>query len=161
MQSSSRLARTSRRNMNTEREQRLEALLRLVQEQNFRTQDDLVKALRALDYQVTQSSISRDIRDLGLLKRGGLYTVPPKVLAGPAGTEVWRFARSVILAGDHMLVVKCQTAMAQPIAAAIDSARWSSVAGTIAGDDTVFIAVRLEASSLDLARRLRILADLD
>ena len=147
--------------MNTDRELRLEALLKLVQENDFRTQDDLVQALHKLNHQVTQSSVSRDIRDLGLRKHGGVYTVPIETLAGPAGVEVWRFAHAVIPAGDGMLVVKCQTDMAHPIAAAIDSASWPAVAGTIAGDDTVFVAVRQSASVDNLAERLRFLVEVE
>ena len=150
-----------RRSMNTEREERLKTLLHLVQSREFRTQDDLVAELRRQNFQVAQSSVSRDIRDLGLRKRGGVYTAPAEMLAGPGGTDVWQFARTVILSGDYMVVVRCQTAMAHPIAAAVDQARWPEVAGTIAGDDTVFIAVRGDQSSADLVRRLRTLAELD
>ncbi|MEL6182560.1 MAG: arginine repressor [Myxococcota bacterium] len=144
----------------TERDERLRALLDLVQAREFRTQSELVKALRRMDFQVTQSSVSRDIRDLGLRKRGGVYTAPREVLAGPDGVEVWDFAKSVIAAGDHMVVLKCQTAMAQPLAVAIDRARWPGVAGTIAGDDTVFIAVTDGEATRELVRRIGTIAEL-
>ncbi len=145
---------------NQDRRERLQVLLSLVLDGEFRTQDDLVKGLEGEGYEVTQSSVSRDIRDLGLGKHQGVYVAPKEMLAGPAGVDVWGFVRAVTPAGDNMVVIKTLTATAQAVAAAVDEATWHGIVGTVAGDDTVFVAVDSAKTSTDLQRRIRVIADL-
>lgn len=143
------------------RQQRRQALLDLVMHGEYRTQEDLVSALADAGFEATQSSVSRDIRDLGLQKRDGIYTASLDELAGPSGAAIWSFARSVASAGDHLVVVKSTAGTAQALAGAIDRAAWNGIVGTVAGDDTVFIATTGLNPSQDLLRRIRTLADLD
>ena len=144
-----------------EREDRLRVLLELVIGGRYRKQDELVEALEARGVQVTQSSVSRDIRDLGLRKHEGFYVAPPEMLAGPSGPDMWAFATSVRSAGDNLVVIHSKPATAQTLAIELDSASWPGVVGTIAGDDTVFVAVTDAAACREIVRRLRFIAGLD
>ncbi len=141
------------------RQDRLEELQNLVSEGTYRTQNELVQALRSAGWQVTQASISRDIRALGLEKVDGVYLRPVKlhfdIQQDTAVDLPWGHIRSLASAGDHMIVLRTAVATAQQVAAAIDSAGWQGVAGTIAGDDTVFVATRTRIASDELAERLR------
>ncbi len=141
------------------RQDRLEELQNLVAEGTYRTQHELVQALRSAGWQVTQASISRDIRALGLEKVDGVYLTPVKLhfdTHSSAAVELpWGHIRSLTSAGDHMIVLHTAVATAQQVAAAIDSTGWRGVAGTIAGDDTVFIATHTRLASDDIAGRLR------
>ena len=144
-----------------DREDRLRVLLELVIGGSFRKQNELVEALQARGVQVTQSSVSRDIRDLGLRKHEGVYVAPPEMLAGPSGPDMWAFALSVTAAGDNLVVIRSKPATAQTLAIELDSAAWPGVVGTIAGDDTVFVAVTDASACRDIVRRLRFIAGLD
>ncbi|MCA9635008.1 MAG: arginine repressor [Myxococcales bacterium] len=147
------------------REDRLHELRRLIAAGAYRTQGELADALRGAGWEVTQSSISRDIRALGLEKIDGVYVTPAQLAleagAGAAGiTLPWGHVRSLVRAGDNMIVLRTDVATAQQVAAAIDAAPWEGVAGTIAGDDTVFVATASRAASDALCRRLQALAGL-
>ena len=145
----------------TKRTKRLESLLNLVLSGEYRRQDELVKGLQDLGFDVTQSSISRDIRALGLKKTRGVYGAPADVLAGPAEAKVLEQISHIASAGDHLLVIKTPIAAAQAVGVAIDKAQWPGVVGTVAGDDTVFVAVANGAASRDITRRVRTVAALD
>jgi transcriptional regulator of arginine metabolism len=138
-----------------QREARLERILTLVDERSFRTQAELVDALCTEGISVTQSSVSRDIRDLGLDKEDGVYVVPtPEDLGESSETSIWSFVTGSRPAGPHLLVVRCEPAMAQPVARAIDAADFEGVVGTVAGDDTVFVALDGPDASRQLQRTL-------
>ena len=113
---------------------------------------------------MTQSSISRDIRALGLEKVDGIYSVPADLdLAANPEAEIalpWGHIRSLVSAGETMLVLRTAVATAQQVAAAIDAASWDGVAGTIAGDDTVFIATTSRLAADEASQRLRAYAGL-
>lgn len=145
----------------TKRRKRLDSLLNLVLNGEYRRQDELVQGLQDLGFDVTQSSISRDIRALGLRKTGGIYQAPADVLTGPAEAKVFEQITYIASAGDHLLVIKTPIAAAQAVGVAIDKAQWPGVVGTVAGDDTVFVAVADKTASADITRRVRIVAALD
>ena len=147
-----------------DRQRRLAALKKLVSEGSYGTQGELVDALRGGGWRVTQASISRDIRALGLEKTDGIYRAPPelRLLVSPDAetTLPWGHIRSLVSAGDTMIVLRTEIATAQQVAAALDSAGWEGVAGTIAGDDTVFVATTSRASCDAVSQRLRSCAGL-
>lgn len=117
-----------------EKERRLEAILALIAADRIGTQQGLAARLEGMGFAVTQSSVSRDLEELGIVKRHGRYTPPdPATRRELLGLDV---------AGEVLVVAKCLPAMASPVAAAIDQAALDGVVGTLAGDDTVFIAVR-------------------
>lgn len=150
--------------------ERQQAILAILDAEAVGSQEQLVRRLRRRGFRVTQSSVSRDLADLGVAKVEGRY-VPLDRLAGahPGGApvsnggrlaEVAPFVEGIAAAGPHLLVVRTPPGGASPVGIAIDAARWPEVVGTVAGDDTLFIATtgrapqaRVEARLASLLRR--------
>lgn len=123
------------------KEIRQQAILGLLREAPAATQPELVGKLQARGIPATQSSVSRDLRELGVARVGGRYVAPADREADEAGLDgVVRFVRSARPAGPHLTVVHTAVGAAQPVASAMDRATWPEVVGTVAGDDTIFIA---------------------
>ena len=120
-----------------QKEQRHEAILKLISEKRISRQDELAAMLEASGFSVTQSSVSRDLVELGVVKFGGFYSVPAK-----ARHEMTIGIRSLEIAGENLIVAKCESGMASACAVRIDAESIEDIVGTIAGDDTIFIAVR-------------------
>ena len=135
------------------------AIMRILREGQVRRQEDLVRLLRKAGHGVTQSSISRDLRDLGVLKAGGRYVLPAEEVTrtnGDFGTLA-QFVRQLRLAGPTLTVLRTTIGAAQSVAVAIDRAEWPEVSGTISGDDTIFIATADGRARNKLIGRLRAL----
>jgi transcriptional regulator of arginine metabolism len=135
------------------------AIVRLIRGGPVRNQAELVRLLKKEGHEVTQSSISRDLRDLGVLKATGRYLLPPEELT-PAGADfgnLTQFVRELKSAGPSLTVLRTSTGAAQSVAVAIDRAQWPEVAGTISGDDTIFIATSNLRAQQELISRLRAL----
>jgi transcriptional regulator of arginine metabolism len=133
------------------------AIVRILRDGLVRKQQDLVRLLKKAGLEATQSSISRDLRDLGVLKASGRYVLPPDEVVranGDFGTLA-RFVRQVRRAGASITVLRTTIGAAQSVAVAIDRAEWPEVAGTISGDDTIFIATASRAAQERLLVRLR------
>ena len=138
---------------------RRNAIMRILRGGVVRKQDDLVHMLKREGYVVTQSSISRDLRDLGVLKASGRYVPPAEELTrtnGDFGTLA-QFVRQLRLAGPTLTVLRTTIGAAQSVAVAIDRAEWPEVAGTLSGDDTIFIATANAGARDKLVSRLRAL----
>jgi transcriptional regulator of arginine metabolism len=144
--------------MHTDRQQsdRRNAILRLLRGGAVRRQSDLVSLLKRDGFEVTQSSISRDMRELGVLKAQGRYLPPGDEVSRAQGdfSAVDRFVREVKPAGPSITVVKTSVGAAGSVAVAIDKAEWPEVVGTISGDDTIFIATQDAAAQRRLVQRL-------
>ena len=139
--------------------ERRSAIMRILREGQVRRQEDLVRLLRKAGHGVTQSSISRDLRDLGVLKASGRYMLPAEELTrtnGDFGTLA-QFVRQLRLAGPTLTVLRTTIGAAQSVAVAIDRAEWPEVSGTISGDDTIFIATADGRARNKLIGRLRAL----
>jgi len=124
-----------------------------------RRQADLVRQLKKAGHEATQSSISRDLRDLGVLKTRGRYVLPPDEVTranGDFGTLA-QFVRELKSAGPSITVLRTTIGAAQSVAVAIDRAQWPEVAGTLSGDDTIFIATASLRAQQELVSRLRTL----
>ncbi|HTT43100.1 MAG TPA: hypothetical protein VMG33_08515 [Steroidobacteraceae bacterium] len=124
-----------------------------------RRQADLVRQLKRAGHEATQSSISRDLRDLGVLKTRGRYVLPPDEVTranGDFGTLA-QFVRELKSAGPSITVLRTTIGAAQSVAVAIDRAQWPEVAGTLSGDDTIFIATASLRAQQELVSRLRTL----
>jgi transcriptional regulator of arginine metabolism len=136
---------------------RRNAIARLLRDAVVRKQEDLVRLLKKEGHDVTQSSVSRDLRDLGVLKASGRYVMPPEEEARANGNfdALAQFFRGIRPAGPSITVVKTTIGAAQSVAVAIDKANWPEVVGTISGDDTIFIATRDAQAQSELIRRLR------
>ena len=143
--------------MDAEQLERRQAVVRLLREGVVHRQEDLVRLLRAEGRDVTQSSISRDLRDLGVLKASGRYVLPPDEVSRTQGAfdMLAQFVRGLKRAGPSLTVLKTTIGAAQSVAVAIDRAEWPEVAGTISGDDTIFIATATGRAQDELVTRLQ------
>ena len=143
----------------TEQLERRGAIMRILRAGLVRKQQDLVRLLKKEGHDATQSSISRDLRDLGVLKASGRYVLPPDELTRANGdfATLAQFVRQVRRAGPAITVLRTTIGAAQSVAVAIDKAEWPEVAGTISGDDTIFIATANARAQEELIARLRAL----
>lgn len=119
---------------------RHEKILEIISAKPIATQQELAAQLSRRGFSATQSSVSRDIVKLGLTKLDGYYVAPEDALkvGGPV-TEI-------DTAGDNIIVVKTEVGLAQPAALTIDRANIEEIVGTVAGDDTILIAVKNAAA---------------
>jgi transcriptional regulator of arginine metabolism len=144
--------------------QRHAAILDLVRTQRIPSQEVLRERLSARGFEVAQATLSRDIRELRLVKvpgeeGGSHYTVPADV-TDPTPTLA-RLLPALYLGSDgvgNLLIVKTLTGGAQPIAVAIDWEEWPEVVGTLAGDDTILLVLRAAEHLPAITRRLEELA---
>jgi transcriptional regulator of arginine metabolism len=124
----------------------------------IRNQLELVARLSERGFSVTQSSVSRDLQRIGALRVGGRYLVPDTLGAeqapGSALAEVAGYVVSVAAAGTHLLVVKTPPGIAPLVALDLDREGWPEVVGTVAGDDTFFVATAGRLQQARVAARL-------
>jgi transcriptional regulator of arginine metabolism len=142
--------------VSSERRKRHLRILELITTRPVRTQEELAAALSAEEWKVTQSSVSRDIAVLGLVKVGGAYRRgQPRVPTDPNEQRISEGVLSVERAGDALLVIHTPPGEANRVAVALDRLAWNDVMGTIAGDDTIFIAVRDRVAQGRVLRQLK------
>jgi transcriptional regulator of arginine metabolism len=120
-----------------QKEQRQTTILKLIGARQIGRQEELAELLEKKGFSVTQSSVSRDLLDLGIVKVHGHYTLPRKPRNGVAFGLL-----NLETAGDNLIVAKCESGLASAVAVRIDDAGIDEIVGTIAGDDTIFIAVK-------------------
>jgi transcriptional regulator of arginine metabolism len=123
---------------------RRELLLGLIATRRVETQDDLVAALREAGIEASQASVSRDIAALGLVKVAGQWAAPTKVEhnGNPAEERIRSYLLSAATAGPNLVVLKTPPGEAQGVGLAFDHLDLPGVVGSVAGDDTIFVAVR-------------------
>jgi transcriptional regulator of arginine metabolism len=143
--------------MDAQQLERRQAVVRILRSGVVHRQEDLVRLLREEGYEVTQSSISRDLRDLGVLKASGRYVLPADEVSRTQGdfAMLAQFVRGLKRAGGSLTVLRTTIGAAQSVAVAIDRAEWPEVAGTLSGDDTIFIATASERAQDQLIARLQ------
>ena len=119
---------------------RQQQILEIISAKRIATQQELAAEVARRGVAATQSSISRDVVELGLTKINGYYAAPHMILSqeGPI--------MAIDTAGDNLIVLRTEIGQAQPTALAIDRANLAEVVGTLAGDDTIFIAVKNSAA---------------
>ena len=136
-------------------------ILELIDRDALRSQEQLRRRLRQRGHDATQATISRDIKELGLVKRSGdgayqrpgLDTTSPETALAALERAVGEFLRDV----DHvqqLVVIRTGVGQAQPLAIAIDRAQLPDVVGTIAGDDTILVIARDPQRARSLTERL-------
>jgi len=122
---------------------RQRAILESVDRGPVHSQEDLQRILNRRGFDVGQATLSRDIRDLGLVKTSEGYAMPQgESSSDPALPPVSRLVREFVTGtqiAQNLLVVKTSVGSAQPVAAALDGEDWPEAIGTIAGDDTILI----------------------
>jgi transcriptional regulator of arginine metabolism len=142
------------------------AILDIVEAEGITSQEQLRDRLQTRGIVATQATLSRDIRDLGLIKRPGDGAYRPVAEAlDPSPVDPDEVCRNAVRdylrrheAVGHMLVLRTDPGLAQPLAIALDRAKRPEVAGTIAGDDTILVVCRTPEAALELAGRLDELA---
>ena len=136
-------------------------ILELIKNNSIETQSDLLEMLRKDGFNVTQATVSRDIRKLKLTKQVNEEGIS-KYVYTTAGPEVMQSKYvSVLRAGflsmdvaENLLVVKTVSGMAMALATAIDSLEFKEIVGCIAGDDTIMIAIKSKAEAMNVMERL-------
>ena len=140
----------------------------LVEQRVIRTQQELAAALRERGFKTTQATISRDVAELGLIKvgRNGTvsYALPPRLIEAETSGEdrlrkLFRDLPVEMREAGLLLIIRTLPGSAHAIAAALDRARWPEVAGSVAGDDTLFVAFTDRTSLGRIKRRLLRLTD--
>jgi transcriptional regulator of arginine metabolism len=146
--------------MTADRRKRHLKILELISTRTIRTQEDLAEALTAQGWEVTQSSVSRDISALRLVKVDGAYRKPPPRASwiNPDERRVAEGVLTIETAGDALVVLHTSPGEANHVAVALDRLAWPDVIGTIAGDDTIFLAVKDLTKQRRVVREVRRLA---
>lgn len=149
------------------RTQRHERITRLIQEQTIYSQQELQELLAKSGIEVTQATLSRDLAALGVLKGAGGYVMPggPNASAAAAPGEsaeallqrTLRREMRGIDVGGNLVVIRTAVGHANVLAVELDRARPTEVLGSIAGDDTIFLATRSGNAATRLAKRLQTL----
>ena len=136
---------------------RREAIVRILRHSAVARQAELVDLLGREGFEATQSSVSRDLRELGVVKGADRYLLPAVEDAlTPSHFETVRaFVKGYRAAGSTLTVLRTSAGTAQTVAIALDKARWPEVVGTIAGDDTIFIATESARAQHRLHEHLR------
>ena len=119
------------------------------------TQASLVTALQDLGHVATQSSVSRDLREIGAIKTARGYELPSAdASADDHVAAVAELLRSITPAGSNLLVIRTGVGAAQRVGLALDRCGWPGMIGTIAGDDTVFVATESAHAQKNLITRI-------
>ena len=135
----------------------------IIENQNIETQFQLTDELKKYGFQVTQATISRDIKELGLIKvvsgeNSFRYSLPTGVVVGNNFDRSKRMFRDNVLKvvqSDNIIVVKTLPGIASGVASCLDGLGWSEILGSVAGDDTIFVLVRSKEDAEDIAGRLQ------
>lgn len=144
------------------KERRHAKILELIGKYSIDTQEELLRRLREEGYEVTQATVSRDIKELRLIKTltaSGKY----RYTVGQEETKDYTtkfyslFSDSALSidSAQNMVAVKCLTGMANAVCAAMDALQWDNIVGTLSGDDTIFILTRDESSAEKLSLELK------
>ena len=120
------------------KKERQQKLVDLIKVKKITGQHALLAELEALGIQANQASISRDLNELGIAKVKGVYCLP-RIREGESSITDFL---DIDTAGDHLLVIKTFPGKAMGVAIAIDDMKLSEIVGTLAGDDTIFVATK-------------------
>lgn len=116
---------------------RQKLITELIRANEIGTQENLTELLDKKNIQANQSSISRDLVELGIIKVGGVYALPEsRVESNPFSVK------SLETSGNNLIVAKCELGLASAVCVKLDAAEIKEIVGTIAGEDTIFIAVK-------------------
>lgn len=145
--------------------ERHEAILRLVGSHAIASQEELRRLLQERGWRVTQATLSRDLRELGLVRAStehGVRYVHPESLGGDEGKPSLEALLPQLFDSvdgvSELLVLRTLPSGAQPIAEAVDAQGWPEIIGTIAGENTILIICRSSQARVELAQRLRAMA---
>lgn len=144
--------------MKTRRQARI---LELIKEHDIETQSDLLEMLKSDGYHVTQATVSRDIKEMRLIKilgSSGSYKYAAEMISNEEQQSHSYLLSTAVISIEYaknLVVIKTQTGMAGAVCAALDATDRAGVLGTIAGDDTIFVATRTDSVSVSLTADLK------
>lgn len=136
-------------------------IFKIIRESEIKTQEQLTEALRASGYNVTQATVSRDIKELGLVKvpsaDGGYCYAMTGAQGGDVPQQLGMFAKAVVHidCAHHTIVVRTFAGMAPAVAATLDGLFAKEFLGSIAGDDTILIVMASDEKAEDMTKRLK------
>lgn len=145
-----------------DKRRRRELIREMIEGGSYHSQWELVQALSKMGVDVDQSTVSRDLRELGVVRlpgRGGgtVYGFPSGISGPPAEEELRRGLRGFLLGAEpsgNLIVLRTAPGNAQALAILLDRAHLDEVAGTLAGDDTIMVVVREGSDARELSDRL-------
>ncbi len=132
-------------------------IVELVRERAVTSQQEIARHLRMQGLHATQSTLSRDIREIGLVKARGSYQLSPPDAIVPGERLVRRTFRDLLVkvaSSGNIVMVKTPPGNGHSMGAVLDAAQWPEVLGTVAGDDTVFILLKSPRSGAKVIRRI-------
>lgn len=137
-------------------------ILEIIHSTPVDTQEELLRCLRENGFDVTQATVSRDIKELRLVKaldgNGRYRYTTAKRESDHISSKFHSLFADAVVSIDYagnMVVIHCLNGMAQAACAAMDSLHWNNLVGTLAGDDTIFCVTKSEASAVDLVSELK------
>jgi transcriptional regulator of arginine metabolism len=133
-------------------------ILELIDREPMVTQEDMVRRLAQQGVKITQATLSRDIKELGLVKTAEGYASPGTVVEASPKPSLPHLLREFVIdmrEAQNLLVLKTPPGSAQPVARALDSESWPELVGTIAGDDTIVVIASDNKSCKRLGERIR------
>jgi transcriptional regulator of arginine metabolism len=136
-------------------------ILEIIRHQQVETQGELSTELKKCGYEVTQATVSRDIKELGLVKTPGennefYYALPVENRLLRSEERIKRLFQDSVIgldASENLIVIKTNPGGAQGVASAIDLAGWDEVIGTVGGDDTILVVVKPKEASGTVLQR--------
>lgn len=147
----------------SDKHRRQRRILELVQARPVTSQEQLAASLRQDGIATTQATLSRDLREIGVVKGPAGYMIPGDATPAPPSGELIRATKAYLIRGEatgNIAVVHTGPGRATLLALEIDRARMKPVVGTVAGDDTVFIATRTPRDAVRVLRDLKQMAGL-
>ena len=135
---------------------RHELILNIIKENKIRTHEALVEELSSRGVTVTQATVSRDIKELGIVKvpdsQGSIYAVSARW-----DNPLKKYASDVekVTEAGNLVIIRTNPGMASAVAAAVDKEMHSEIAGSIAGDDTIFVAVETISLAHEISEKLK------
>lgn len=143
-------------------------IIEIINENNIETQDELIEKLKESGFDVTQATVSRDIRELKLIKVSTDNNSYKYALSSPDTMKISVKYRSIIKEtivkvdyAGNFVVLKTYSGMANAAAAAIDGMGWNEIVGSIAGDDNIFILMRSEEIAAEFAAKFKTVLKID
>jgi transcriptional regulator of arginine metabolism len=137
-------------------------ILEISRSHAVRSQEEFLPLLEKEGVCVTQATLSRDVRELGLVKARGSYQISGEVFSSPPDEVLRRaFAQFVLRTGvsDNIVMIKTSPGNAHSVGVVVDAAQWPEVLGTVAGDDTVFVLLRKSSMGKKLLERIQELSE--
>ncbi|MCG8401755.1 MAG: arginine repressor [Firmicutes bacterium] len=125
-------------------------ILEIIKEKEIGTQEEMVLELRKAGFSVTQATVSRDIKDLGLIKVPGgsgisRYALPGETFSPKNDDRIKRLFKDSVISlenSENLIIIKTLPGEAQGVASAVDKLEWPEIIGTVAGDDTILVVTK-------------------